>query len=296
MNGQTQEIYIVCSTDNNYAQHCGVMLSSLFQSNPDSSFVIYIFKSNLSIKNKSRINSIGKIYHHRIKYIEINHKELLNAPTIGHVSIETYYRLLIPKYLPDTVDKVLYLDVDMIARKKIDDLWNIDISNYALAACRNPNMIYNNKRLGTPEKSIYFNAGVLLLNLGYWRGNLLADKIVKYITEQGLKLKYWDQDALNVVLHDSVKIVNNINNVTEAFYMNPTSLLGEYSQDEIERIKQEAVIIHFTGESKPWHLENKHPMKSEYYKYLKMTPWRNYNPYWDKVKRVVNNRIISKFG
>lgn len=61
----------------------------------------------------------------------------------------------------------------------------------------------NYKRLHYPSSDSYFNSGVLLINLDYWREKKLMYKALDYIAKNGNNLVFYDQDVLNALLHNS---------------------------------------------------------------------------------------------
>ena len=295
MKAKEAKIHIACSVDDNYTQHCGVMLCSLFENNPEEIFTIYILTEGISDTNKRALERIVQNYQQGIRIININTLLLANAPLHGHISKASFYRILIPKYIPGNIDRVIYLDIDLIVRKNITALWQENVDQVAMAACINPNMISHKSLLGLPNKSRYFNAGVLLINLMYWREHKIEKRLIECVSINSKRLKYWDQDALNIILHDQVKILSNKWNATESFFIKREEIEDEYDKEVIDKIFEDPFIVHFTGESKPWHLENRHPYKQEYYKYLGMTPWKGYSPIIDRLSRFVKkgiNRII----
>jgi lipopolysaccharide biosynthesis glycosyltransferase len=116
--------------------------------------------------------------------------------------LATYFRILIPVILPETLEKVLYLDSDIVVRKNIIDLWRTDISNHPLGAVYDMFVddirIYN--RLCFDVDQRYYNAGVLLMNLSYWRKRKIPEKCLAVIDSLSEKLKFLDQDLFNILL------------------------------------------------------------------------------------------------
>ena len=116
-----QQYNILCATDDNYVPYCGIMLTSLFENNKGLNFCIYILVEHLSNKSKSEFATLAKKYSQNIEIITVDGEKLKECPirTGDHVSIVTYYRLLAPILLPSDVDKILYLDCDMIINGNI---------------------------------------------------------------------------------------------------------------------------------------------------------------------------------
>ncbi len=272
-------INIVCTIDQNYIQHCGVMLCSLFFNNQSTQFRVYILTDNESTIEIKRLTNLVEKYGHQVSIICIDKSYFKNVPISNHVTEATYYRLLIPKVL-SSVSKVLFLDPDIIIRSEIKDFWDTNITYYALAAAKDYSCQDRKVELNIPNEYDYFNAGVLLMNLDVWRKKEYAERIFHFIKDNPDKLKFWDQDAINACIFKETKIVSNQWNATAYFFKRETRL----SDSKLKMIQTNPSIVHYTGSSKPWHLTNEHPFKTEYYHYLKKTPWRNFNPYWYFIK------------
>ena len=122
--------------------------------------------------------------------------------------------------LPKELDRVLYLDCDLIVCKSIRSLWNTDISSNSVGAVYDGGTddmrTYN--RLKYDIRYGYYNAGVLLVNLSYWREHYISDKLLDFISQYPERLLYWDQDALNSILIQSAKILPVEYNMLDALY------------------------------------------------------------------------------
>jgi lipopolysaccharide biosynthesis glycosyltransferase len=166
--------------------------------------------------------------------------------------------------------KVLYLDSDLIVRSSLEMIWEINLEGYAVAAIENP-PFQRNVELGLPSGARYFNAGVLLMNLAYWREHDVVNRALSFIEENQQRLEYWDQDALNVILCESwLQLPSHWN-----------AQHGEFSDwrygYELRKEIRDPAIVHFSGDGlKPWQWSLEHPFKSEYHKYRRKTPWRRY--------------------
>ena len=202
---------IACATDNNYVPYCGIMLTSLFENNKEHSFSVYILTRGLSEENTTKFNSLASKYHSIITMIELDNDTFKSCPIKEKdpVSIVAYYRLVLPFVLPIEIQKVLYLDVDIIVDKQIDTLYNTDVNNVALAACID--YYLSEEILVTKidkDKKNYFNSGVLLINLDYWRHHQIAEQCFDFIEKNPDKLLFWDQDALNAILQNTVQFMD----------------------------------------------------------------------------------------
>lgn len=273
---------IACGIDNNYVEHLVTMLNSLFLNNTSLFFHIYVLSFDLSNENKGNIASWVTKNANEITFIDIK-KDLFQSFPIfdeGYISPATYLRLFIPSKLPQFVDKVLYLDSDIIVNTSIEKLLNTDISSNTLAAVEdapNSSIILKN------EDQPYFNAGVLLLNLKEIRKTDFLHEAMDFIKENQVKLYYHDQDVLNALLGDRAKILPIRWNMLDCFYSNPPKIKSKYlSSLKIENKKK--CIIHFSGKIKPWHKASLHPLTHFYFRYNqsqekfdKKEKWMYYN-------------------
>ena len=113
-------------------------------------------------------------------------------PTITQA---TYYRLNLAEILPERIDKVLYLDGDVICRKSLVSLWNTDISQCAVAGGPDASETAFEKEnhLHLQHWNGYFNAGVLLINLRWWREHHSTEAFYSFINEHRDWLRCQDQ-------------------------------------------------------------------------------------------------------
>ena len=128
-------INILCCTDDKYAPYYGIMLTSLFDNNKNEHFSIYVMTAGLKDNTHNKIKSLTNKYHSELHIIIVNEDVLKDCPIrIGdHVTLATYYRLLTPLLLPN-IDKILYLDGDIIINGEIRPLWETNIQKNAVAA------------------------------------------------------------------------------------------------------------------------------------------------------------------
>jgi len=262
---------IVCSIDNNYVQHCCVMLLSFFENNKGSNHSVYLLTEGLAEENKKCIQNLVESYNGSFFYYLIDHKALTLFPirVEDHLTIATYYRLLMADILPVYLDKVIYLDCDIVINDSVQELWDTSLDGYALAAveelgCSLPDVY---ERLGYDEKYGYFNAGVLLVNLAYWREFSLTKHFFEYVVGNSIKLKSHDQDVLNALLHDKCLHIPYKWNVEEAFYHYSVIKRLKFNS-ELSFVLRHPNVLHYTWKPKPWEPSCKHPFRINYFIYL----------------------------
>ncbi len=263
-------INVAVTIDRNYVQPLGVMLHSLL-SNTNCQIQIYLLHSDLEQMHIERLDAlIAQHDHAKINYHQIHSKKIDSFLVNGHLTTAMYYIFLLPNILPTSVDKVLYLDPDVVVLSDIEKLWTIKIENNFLAAV---------PILATPRKKIlkahddYFNTGVVLINLNEWRTHNIMKKSLNAVVKLADYIKFPDQDVLNVIAKGRWKKLPLCWNKRPDFYLNQGNSI--YSSDETETAKKEIGIIHFTGPVKPWHYACSHPKRNVYVKYKLGTPWAN---------------------
>jgi len=246
---------VLASCNDNYAMPLKVMLFSFFESNPSSpAHHIYMFHSDLSASAdesfRLMVENFGGTYHS----ITVDPDAYSGADTRIHISKETYYRLLASRYLPSEVDRILWLDADIIVRKPIDGLYNMDLGDNWAAACGyGPLMhrlIYDNaESLGMKDPDRYFNAGVMLFDLNKCREVDFASRQKDFFSK-GRKLLFPGQDLVNTLFESHVKLVDY-----RIFNSMIHCIDGE---DDLRYAEENAAIVHFPGQAKPWKFNDIH--------------------------------------
>ena len=258
-------------------QHLAVSVASILcNADKEDEFEFYILDGGISEKSKAKINKLKKIKPFEIEYVAVNPTEFANcasAANLNYITVPTYYRFKIASLKPE-LEKAIYLDSDIVVKKSLSDLWKEDISDFAAGVVEDaafPKLRQDNKdRLGCKE---YFNAGILLLNLKKWRESDTEKKCFDFVEKEKDKILLGDQDVLNAVLKDETKFLHPKWNVqTSAFNGGSYEYFSEAENNDA--IKKPA-IIHFTTCFKPWDPKRKHQHEKEYFKYLKLTPWKN---------------------
>lgn len=278
-NGQVQ---IACNIDSSYVKYCIVMLTSLFENNRDENICVHLIFGELPEEGKWKIENVVKKYGQTVQFYQVGDELLKDCLIYGdnsHISLATYYRVFLCSILPIQLDKVLYLDCDLVVNSSVSELWNTDISGYAVGCVEDmwSGKSDNYERLHYDVSYSYFNAGVLLVNLLYWRSFSFEEKAIRYIQAHVSELVFNDQDVLNAILHDKKYFLPFRWNVQDGFLRRKRRIRKE-SIPDLEMELRHPVIIHYTGSKKPWQYKSIHPYKSLYYFYLDKTEWKGERP------------------
>ena len=256
----SQPLHIICSTDSNFVNYTGVMLWSLLEHNAGAHIYVLVDKS-LSQAERQSILRLTKHFSCTIQFLSVDGELLQNFPTIGGtITVATYYKIFSTELLPDDLDKVLYLDSDMLVRGSLDELWNTDISDYAMAGVWD---LYDNapetyERLHYAPSLRYLNAGMLLINLRWWRQHGVYEQCLDYIRQKHEHILWCEQDVLNAVLAEHKLVLPiRFNYQAQMLMQCHYQTLTPEQQSEL-CCEQNPVIVHFVGPAslKPWKAES----------------------------------------
>lgn len=224
--------------DNNYARCTAASIVSICLNNPQYVIDFHIITNNLSVDNKRRFQKLSEKYFINIYIYEINISYLKSLPVLNHYSIAIYFRLLLPLILIK-IKQIIYLDADIVCINSINELIELDLKNYIIAAVPDVEWTSEQKIQKLKLKNHkYFNSGLLIINIDNWNKDMVSEKIISVLNNPENKLEHPDQDALNIILNKKVI----------------------YLEKKYNRINMDSMdinndcLLHFAAKSKPWHL------------------------------------------
>ena len=284
--------YGLYDRDGHYSKFCGTSIVSIFE-NTSHAVTIHIFHDNtLSTDNRDKFVYLVGRYGQQIKFYNVeklfverfNFLKSTAPQTISYAkfSIGAFYRLMIPEIMPQTIDKVIYLDSgDTLVNLDINVLWIMDVSNCPFIANNTnlfdaywkPNaseeMALCRAGIIKPEK--YFGSGLLVMNLKYLRDNLkkiwgngndLHGSGYEFFLKNSNICEYPDQDILNYCFSENYKKL-------------PSHIHCRVVKETAEGSKKIAKrIYHFAGDEK-FSLDAKDIFSRLYFEYFAKTPWFN---------------------
>ncbi|ODM27118.1 hypothetical protein A7W90_13340 [Clostridium sp. Bc-iso-3] len=276
---------IVLSSDENYADKLAVTMYSILEVHSKVDGVcIHVLSNDISENSIEKIKAIGdkfsnaQIIIHNLDNLE---KRLGKDVNVDHLSLATYARLLIADVLPDDVDKALYLDVDILVRENLSDLFSVDIENYYVAGVKSIIDLADCNE--DQEHCFHINAGVTLWNLKKCREDKFVQKCLEFIKNTNGKIKFHDQTIINEVCKGKIKALHPRYNVMSGmFFLKYSKFISVYGvknyypKKEFDDAVSSPAIIHLTSwvVGRPWEEECVHPYRSEYERILQLTPWR----------------------
>lgn len=286
---------VLVGIQHNYVIPCGVMLKSLVVNNNMDIICHAIINKDVSEADKVSLRKIVEDRkNNKICFYVFDSTIIDNYPGLKgtHFGESTYYRLFCSSILPSKINKVLYLDSDMIITSSLKELWEIEMGENAVAGVVNP--VTDNNRISKyiDDPFCYINGGVQLINLGWWRKNHIEKVFVDFIKKDPKWIKFVDQDVLNAVLNKKIIMLPLKYNVQDSF-LKKEAILRDIMGPQISELHEAILnpsIVHFSGSLKPWQRGSAYPYNPLYKKYLRMTEWKANRymkePYKNVIKRI----------
>ena len=245
---------ILVTLNANYIKPLKVMLKSLFMNNENECFDIYLMHTSLKEEELESLNAYIARHGSRLFIVKMDDGCFQDAPVLLHYTKEMYFRLLAYKFLPESLDRILYLDPDILVLNPVRELYEMELGNFLYGAAYHnkiPVKEINRVRLFPYEIDAYYNSGVLLMNLGQLRAQVDEQEIYRFVEENRMKLIMPDQDILNALYAKQIKSID------EKLYNYDARYYGYYKLTsngicDMEYIINNTVILHFCGKRKPW--------------------------------------------
>ncbi len=243
---------VLVTLDENYIPYLNVMLTSLLHSNPSCFFDVWLLHTAIpqgKTENTERI--LGK--NGDLHLVEAKDIGLDSAPTTSRYPKEIYYRIFAAKYLPESIDRILYLDPDIIVNGSIKELYDLPMEDYYFAAASHTGPVltgFNSVRLGMAFDSVYINSGVMLMNLEILRREQDLGEVFEFIEKNKNILMLPDQDIISSLYGSKIYALDTFRyNMTEKLYTRHA--VFEKTLD-LDWVRDHSVIIHYIGKNKPW--------------------------------------------
>lgn len=291
---------IVFVTDNNVVDQLEITIDSIYANRGETDeFHFYYIAYGLSDTNRElvekKITDLGgaiDIIAPKEKYLDV----------VENARIKVVYSYcFLHEMLPENVDKALMLETDMIVNGSLGDLYDTNIDDYYIAATDDMQSRWYKKKLGMSEKSVYFNSGVMLLNLKKIREQRMTDKICRIISSGKFLCAFDVQDELNAIFEGKIKVIPPKYNFTSSFvpynyenylrYRLPSTCC---TKNEFDEAREHPVIIHFTRsqliQPKPWLNPCDHPYRDKYLDYFTNS---NHEKRIDNAKFTVKRKFVK---
>ena len=246
---------ILVTLDKNYLHVLSVMLSSLASSDPYGDFTVYIAHNSLTQEDFDRLSQILPGFHFVNVFIPDDF--LKDAPISDRYPKEMYFRLFASRYLPKEIDRILYLDPDLVVLNSLRELYAISFGNKLFAAASHIESfsfeMFNRYRLHLPEGTRYINSGVMMMNLSLLRQLQQEKDVFDFINSHKYSLMLPDQDVLNALYADKTLFLDPLRyNLGEKYLHLHNIKLPKEKQLSVDWVRNNCCIVHYYGRNKPW--------------------------------------------
>ena len=286
---------IVYSSSDAYSSCTGISLLSLYENNKDvEELNVHILSTDITHINKERLNSVAERYGRKLNIIDakqdfIDEAERLNLKLLRG-AYNTYSRVVLNHWF-SSLDKIMVVDSDTLVCGSLKPAWDLDISNFALAAVPELAMYTKEIRFEDPnllkDLDTYYNMGICVVNLKKWREEEYDSLIFRSIRRDNPVFRIADQSIINKYLKGKIaRLPLNFNYYTPVHNVNYNTICKVFprkiifDREEFEDARRNPAIIHYFGHSyeRPWFKHSVAIHQAEYQKLRANSPWKD-EPY-----------------
>lgn len=271
--------------DDNYAPHAGISILSLLENTPFAELHVFCAGMNVSDGNVRKIENLVNGYGKMLTWIDTASSiKCIESCDTGYWngSKATWLKVFVLWELPEDVKSILYIDSDTIVSGDISDILTINLNGHPTAqAYDSLGNTYGRKVLGLER---YYNAGVILFNVDYWKKDGFRNKFLEHLSLNVSKYRDNEQGLLNDYFRDEIvtlPLKYNTQGFLELFkediYLAVYDDFPFYTAEEIATARKNPSINHFFrifGDY-PWEKGNKHPLTPLYESYKEKSAWKN---------------------
>lgn len=229
-------------------------LKSLLRSGGFEHYDAYVLHSDLEESTQWAMMRVfrGQVAFH---FLGVPESLFADFPETGRYPKQIYYRLAAPLLLPAELDRILYLDVDLVVINSLRKFYETDFAGNFYVGCTHTREFLtklNQARLKSEKAVAYINTGVLLMNLTALRGAIRLEEISEYVRGHEKALILPDQDILTALYGDKIKLADslryNLSDRVLTFY----NAAHPHERRDVSWVRQNTAIIHYCGRNKPW--------------------------------------------
>jgi len=284
--GCGEPIHLLLAADANYGRYAGITIASVLAANPRQSFTVHLFSNGIRRRDLRKLRTMLARAGSSLSVYDVSGRLAANRPppARGHLTATAHARLAMGELLPKAVRRVTYLDCDVICTGPLLPLWEIGEGVAVLAAVLDRAGEGWKALLGMPPEASYFNSGVLVVNLDSWRRRDLGGILGEWIAANPAKASLADQDAINACLAGEITPLPDCWNLQ----------IGKDSGPLPPERLADAVLLHYTGEHKPWRYRFDGLGAEIFLRHKRRSPWRFALPTFRlsyRLRKSLNKRI-----
>ena len=246
---------ILFAINKQYIRHMKICIESIIRFKEKEGYDFYVIHSDLNENDIIEIEENFNEVDVRMHFIYVDPESFKDFPETDRYPKQIYYRIFDSFLLPKHLEKVLYLDVDIIVIRSLKELYKMDFEGKYYIACTHVRKILkkmNNIRLGIENDFPYINTGVMMMNLELLRQNQNINEVLDYVNKHKMNLMLPDQDIITALSGDKIKLIDTmIYNLSDRMLiLYNSNILNE--KIGIDWVRKNSTIIHYFGRNKPW--------------------------------------------
>lgn len=285
-----EKIHIAITHNDNYTEYCVTTMTSIIANKGDEEIVFHIIDGGLSEFSKSKIIEVPNC---EVIFDKIDMDMFKEYKKADYYPVQILFTMILPSVV--NVDKLLYLDCDLVVNSSLKELWNMDIEDNYIIGVEDANGVKYAKKFGLKKESRFFNTGMMLINCKKWRDDFIPARAVQIAIDNTGTPYGYDQTVLNQLFEGKVKYVDLKWNLQYC----PINVYPTYqSKKEYKNAIKAANIVHFVGDYKPWKMGYScfSPKQKDFFKYHKMTSYKfkNYT-LWALKDRLLSYRGVLAY-
>ena len=282
------EIALLCCGDDGYAMPIAVMLCSASANLPPPwRLRVFLMDGGITPASRHRLEKkIAGLGNVDLEWRQVGLDAFNQLPTTKRLKSSIYIRLLMDDVLPPDLQRIIYLDGDLIVEGDLSQLWQEAFGPAAvLAVCDfGSSVIRPELPLPGADESLRksapsFNSGVLMIDLNRWRDERIGQAVLDYVRQFKSIVRFPDQDGLNAVLFGKWRQLDLSWNAQVDNLIRPDQLGNTGTDAEIRRRRDELLyhprIQHYAGRKKPWNAGRFKPVRKRFIHYLHASGWHD---------------------
>lgn len=263
---------IAYGTDKNFLFGCAVSITSFLINNSELKFNFHVFTDSFSESDREKFKALAEQYKTNISIYLVNADSLKSLPENKLWTYAIYFRFIIADYFSGKLERITYIDSDVVCNGSIQELVHLPLNGAVVAAVTERDEKWWLQRAEVLGNNLiakgYFNTGVLVIDLAEWQALDVSMQAMKSLNDGDIrsKLTYYDQDVLNIILAGRVLFLDKK-------YNTQFSLNYELKKNCKSPVDENTVLIHYIGPTKPWHEWAQYETSALFIKAKKMSPW-----------------------
>ncbi|MEG0232886.1 MAG: lipopolysaccharide 3-alpha-galactosyltransferase [Hafnia sp.] len=263
---------IAYGTDKNFLFGCAVSITSFLINNSELKFNFHVFTDSFSECDREKFKALAEQYKTNISIYLVNADSLKSLPENKLWTYAIYFRFIIADYFSGKLERITYIDSDVVCNGSIQELVHLPLNGSVVAAVTERDEKWWLQRAEVLGNNLiakgYFNTGVLVIDLAEWQALDVSMQAMKSLNDSDIrsKLTYYDQDVLNIILAGRVLFLDKK-------YNTQFSLNYELKKNCKSPVDENTVLIHYIGPTKPWHEWAQYETSAFFIKAKKMSPW-----------------------